>query len=159
MPDIRKSIAALLVICLLGCQAFAGGKLSDWGNIQRIKAGTEVWVETKHGYRYDGKLRSVTNDSMTLESGFGVGGRLLEIQRQDIAVVRARAMSKFGAMALGIGIGAGSGAAIGGIVDATSVSKEDPGLATVLFTFLGTIVGVGAGGYLSKRVKKVYVAP
>ncbi len=62
----RNLIAALLIAALLPCSVQAKTDLSDWGNVQRLRIGSNIVVSTKRGDRFAGELKHVDNDSLVL---------------------------------------------------------------------------------------------
>lgn len=156
----KKSLVVLIIVALLCPTAvLAKGSSSDWGKVQRLKRASKIIVQTKHGLEYTGELRSVTADSLFLTTFAGVGGQLIEVRRDDIQEIRTKRFSSIAANALGLAIGISAGAAVGGIIDARSQSREDPHLTTLLFGFLGSLGGLPIGRGLSKTTKTIYVAP
>ena len=123
----------------------------------KLSIGSKIAVSTKKGERFEGELKQVDNDTLTLLVRMSRSARqAVEIHRDDVSEVR-KPKSRMLSTLLGAGIGLGIGIAIGAGVDARS-SGEDPGLGKVLFGSLGVLGGTTAGAALPLEGKKIYVA-
>jgi small nuclear ribonucleoprotein (snRNP)-like protein len=153
-----RIVASLLTIALICSSAQAKTNPSDWGNVQKLSIGSKITVSTKKGERYEGELRQVDNDTLTLLVRMSRSARqAVEIRRDDVSEVRkpkSRALSTL----LGAGIGLGVGIGVGAGVDARS-SGEDPNLGKLIFGFLGVLAGTAVGSAFQLKGKKIYVAP
>ena len=155
----KRTVAALLIVSLMSCTAFAQGRLNDWRNVESLEIGTRLIVKTKDGARMEGDLKSKLPDSIFLIVDISRSYRdvieLRQYEIKEIRKVRSRAVSTL----LGVGIGVGVGAGIGAISEARAPYNDDPGLAPVLLGFLGGLLGGPVGNKLFHKGKKVYVAP
>ncbi len=172
MSETRGLIQASILIISLMCYGVpaqpnvqsSGGK-SDWFALDKLETGTRVYVKATRGAEYEGGFQGVTADSLVLSSVVGAPNIILEVKRAEVREVRKR-RSDFAASAIGTGIGVGLGvaigAAIGAGVEARAPYNDDPGLATMLFGFLGGLYGSITGKAFSgkfKKGEKIYVAP
>jgi small nuclear ribonucleoprotein (snRNP)-like protein len=154
----HKIIASLLTVILISVSVQAKTSLSDWGKVQKLSLGSKIAVSTKKGERFEGELKYVDSDTLTLLVRMSRSARqAVEIRREDVSEVR-KPKSRLLSTVLGAGIGLGVGIAVGAGVDARS-SGEDPGLGKLLFGFLGVLGGTTVGGALPMKGKKIYVAP
>lgn len=166
-----KTFVVWLVVSSVLCgsvtaQQSAGGGRSNWNNLQKLKSGARIYVETKRGAEYEGDFRGTTDDALLLTDVEGAPGDVFEVARDEVRVVRKR-RSKFvrgfiGAAA-GAAVGIGTGVAIGAAIEARSPSDEDKGLASGLLGMSGGIAGASAGTRIADRKLKkgshIYVAP
>jgi hypothetical protein len=134
----------------------------DWNRVRNLPPGTPIWIKTKAGAAYHGKLISATSEAVRLESDErsfpGRTTRRRDLRQEDVLEIRR--FSRRGSALAGAGIGAGVGAGIGLAVDFSARSNEDRGLATVLFALLGSLFGWGVGRH-STLIKgdTLYTAP
>ena len=71
-----------------------------------------------------------------------------------------RRLQKLDSALAGAAIGGGVGAGIGIAVDSAARSNEDKGLATILFTLLGAVMGGMIARHTSLvKGERIYVAP
>ena len=153
-----KIIASLLTIALLSCSVQGKTNPSDWGKVLKLSIGSKIAVSTKKGERFEGELKQVDKDTLTLLVRMSRSARqAIEIHRDDVSEVR-KPKSRVLSTLLGAGIGLGVGIAIGAGVDARS-SGEDPGLGKMIFGSLGALGGTAVGTALPLKGKKIYVAP
>ena len=154
----QRIIASLLAVFLVCGSVQAKPNLADWSNVLKLSVGSKVLVSTKKGEVFEGELRQVDNDMMTLLVRISQSSRqAIEIRREDVTQVR-KPKNRLLSAVLGAGIGLGVGIAIGAGVDARS-SGEDPGLGKMIFGSLGALSGMAVGTALPLKGKKIYVAP
>jgi hypothetical protein len=139
--------------------AVAGSNLSDWNNVRILEVGTTIIVRTKAGERYEGDLKSVKVDSLSLMVNVSrLMRQVIEVRRDEVREVKTR-LSRMASSAIGASIGLGVGIGIGAIVDLRDKYGEDPGLGKGIFGSLGLLAGSVAGRELPLFGKKVYQSP
>jgi hypothetical protein len=127
----------------------------DWGSLRNLPTDSKLVVKVKSGKTVDGKLTSVSESSLTVNSK----NTQVEIKREDVAsvysVIRKSATS---GTLIGMGLGVGAGAALGATAAATDDSDFDKfdqaavaGLA-VIGAGVGAITGYLVGKRGNKRV-------
>ena len=155
----RLYIAAFLLVALAPISLQAKPAPSDWSNVQRLQIGTTIVVSTKNGEQYEGDLKYIDDDSMTLLVRYSPAARqAVELQRDDVREVRKKKSHVLSTI-LGGGIGLGVGIAIGASYDARHPYSDDPGLGKGVFGGLGLLTGSAVGRALPIKGKKIYVAP
>jgi small nuclear ribonucleoprotein (snRNP)-like protein len=150
------SIILLSSFLLSSLTLAAQDNISDWAHLNSVTAGSKLSVELKNGMTVKGKLRSVSDASLTLT----VKNAPMELRREDILTVHQivkKSASK--ATLIGLGVGAGAGAAIGIAGDASSndngfekIDNVAAGAVTVLGAAAGALTGFLIGRGSSKRV-------
>ncbi|MCX6621203.1 MAG: hypothetical protein NTY38_08995 [Acidobacteria bacterium] len=156
-----RRVAALWVAMSLLAVPAEAQALDDWRRVVDLPAGCSVAVKTKAGKWYHGDLVGATADLITLNSDErGAPGRIWrrrEVRREDASEVR-RPRRGVSALA-GAGVGGAVGAGIGLAIDLRAKSNEDQGLVTVVFVFLGGLLGLLVGRHLTLvKGSRVYVA-
>lgn len=118
----------------------------DWDAVRRLKDGTRVLVTTRQGRGIDGRLITVSEDTLQLVVRWG---RRQTLRRDDVHEVRL-------GHRLGVGQHAGVGLLLGGVTGflVGSAAACDPhvcggegGLAIAGGTVYGTLIG-GIGGFV-----------
>jgi hypothetical protein len=159
MALIRKMAAAFLVATVLCGTALAGDNLNDWGNVEKLKAGSKVIVSTVRGQVIEGEVRAVTDDSLFLEVQLHFDNwQNVVLNRRDIVEVRQRRSRHLQTLIGGLA-GVAVGAAIGAGYDAAHPGTDDPGIGKLTFGLLGGLGGMAAGASIPVKGKKIYVAP
>jgi hypothetical protein len=158
----RTFFSAILIFAMLPSSLQAKTNLSDWNNVERLRIGANIIVSTRTGESFAGELKHVDDDSLILLVRMSdVIRKAVELRRDEIYDVR-KLKSRSLPLVLGVGIGAGVGIGIGAVVDAKSISHEDPSLGKFIFGLLGGLGGAAVGGTFSNRRrngKQIYVAP
>jgi uncharacterized transporter YbjL len=137
----------------------AQGKLSDWGNVEKLKAGTKIVVHTTKRQEIEGEVLKVTDEMLFLEVAkpFGDWQRVV-LPREEVTEIRNRRAKHVNAL-IGAAIGIGVGVGIGAIYDSRHPFSDDPGIGKLTFGLLGGLAGVATGGSLPTKGRKIYVAP
>jgi len=122
---------------------------NDWSRLSAVASETKLSVKLKDGKKIEGKLRSVSETSISLT----VKNAAREIRREDVASVHAvTKKSATKATLIGLGVGAGVGA---GLAIASERAENDSFFETpdsISAGFVALTAGVGAlAGYLVGR--------
>src|SRR6185295_10761248 len=90
--------------------AAQGNANNDWSTVKNLAVDTKLLVKLKTGKTLDGRLKSVSDSSLTLISK----NAPVEVNKDDIATVHEVVKKSAATAALiGMGLGAGAGAGIG----------------------------------------------
>lgn len=122
---------------------------SDWSALKTLTSGSKLSVKLKNGKTVDGKLNSVSDESLTLS----VKNSVQDLKREDVrSVYQLTKKSATKATLIGMGVGAGAGAAIG----AAGAANDDNGFEKIDHAVTAglTVIGAGLGaltGYLLGR--------
>lgn len=153
-----RLLSAFIALSLISQLAIAKDNLSDWNNVRILDVGTSITVKTKTGEKYEGDLKSVKADSLTVVVDVSRAMRqVIEIRRDEVKEVKTR-LSHLATTAVGAGVGLGIGVGLGAVVDSKDKYGEDPGLGKFALGFLGLLFGSIVGTGLSLG-KKIYQAP
>lgn len=108
----RRALTVLLVaVATSTAQSFAG-----WSNVQALAPGTEIRVALAQSNAVSGKLESVTDSSLVVNSGSGSH----MIERQSVIRLSVKTKARRGrSIWIGLAVGAGGGAALGGAAAST----------------------------------------
>jgi hypothetical protein len=160
--SIGKHITVILVLIsslvLSPVLAMAqGSSSSDWSSVRNLAVDTKVSVKLKTGKTVEGKVKTVSDSSLTLTRK----NSPIEIQRDDIAsVYQVVKKSATKATLIGLGVGAGVGAGIGAAAssnDNDNFEKIDH-VATAGLAVAGAAAGAIAGYLIGKgSAKKILV--
>ncbi|HYW70857.1 MAG TPA: hypothetical protein VE961_07480 [Pyrinomonadaceae bacterium] len=156
---LRKLCSPMIVLMLLSATAFAQKAGSNWSDVESLKNGTKVVVNTKNGREFVGTKRQATDDTVFIETKFAVqGNRTISLGRDEVASV-SKIKSRWMPPLVGLGIGLAAGIAIGSGAD--HPYSDDPGLGKVVGGALGGAIGLLSGSLLSRKpgTKTIYVAP
>ena len=153
----RVALIVLLLsaVVLSPMLAFAQGAqtTSDWGALKNLPNESKLEVKLKSGKTVDGKLGSVSDESLSVISKSGN----VEIKREEVATIHQIVKkSATSATLIGMGVGAGAGAALGAIAasnDDNSLDKIDHA-ATAGLAVVGAGVGAITGYLIGKRATK-----
>lgn len=151
----RKSFLSQVCVLVLLSQVVPGqGARNNWEAVQRTKPGSKLEIKTKAGQKLQGRLESVTADSLSLAVQ---KGQNIELRREEIARIRRKSTGQtIGAAALGGGLGLAGGYGIGyGVGEAT---KAD-GPTEYGGAILGAAAGAVAGALIGSRGQLIYEAP
>ncbi|HEY6802149.1 MAG TPA: hypothetical protein VI306_01100 [Pyrinomonadaceae bacterium] len=160
--SIGKKVAVILVLIsslvLSPVLASAQGtSSSDWSSVRNLAVDTKVSVKLKTGKTVEGKVKSVSESSLTLTRK----NSPVEVKRDDIAsVYQVIKKSATKATLIGLGLGAGAGAGIGAIADASDDSgfEKVDHVATAGLAVAGAAAGAIAGYFIGKGSgKKILV--
>jgi hypothetical protein len=148
-------IAAIGVILTGHICARPQGGVSDWANVEAIRAQTTVIVETTDGRTVRGKVASVSSDSIELSHD----GKLFTMAGSSVrSVYLTRAGSRLKLALYGGLIGGAAG--IGVLAIYTVAAKADPltPIAGIIVGVpVGAVVGAASGG--KRRGELIYRAP
>src|SRR2546423_14157008 len=159
MQSLKKVLSIVLILLVSSVTLFAQQDLSNWSNVENLKAGTRIVVRTKNGREFVGTKRQSTDDTLFMEARFPVqGARTISLSKDEIQEVRKN-KSTFYYPLIGPAIGLGVGVAIGARAD--HPGTDDPNLGKMLGGGLGGGIGLIAGEGISRRpkTKRVYLAP
>lgn len=160
----KKLISFALILCLsLPVVAAAGQSNSpstDWSAVQSVPLGDKLNVKLKDGKKVEGRLRSVSDTTLTLDRG----NRTSDFDRNSIARVQRYVSNSVGksigkSTAIGAGVGFGAGAGLG----LAAGQYEDIETASLVGIFgaigagLGAAIGAIAGAASATGRKKVLV--
>jgi hypothetical protein len=159
MQSAKQLLSILLVLLMSSTTMLAQQALSNWSNVENLKAGTKIVVRTKNGREFVGTKRQSTDDTLFMEAKFVVQGvRTISLSKDEIQEVRKKKSTFFYPL-LGLAIGIGVGIAVGSTAD--HPGTDDPDLGKILGGVLGGGIGLTAGEGISRRpkTKQIYVAP
>jgi hypothetical protein len=159
-----------IVIIMLTLLALSGNSLSafaknnpqasrDWSAVRAIPTGEKLSVRTREGKKFDGRLRRVTDTTLTLDRDSGstdVSRDSVEKVYQVMEGSRGKSVAKGAAIGAGIGFGAGAGVAIA----AGNYEDLDRGELVAILGGLGAAIGAGIGALAAsfgKKEKKVLI--
>ncbi len=152
-----RILTIAILFYLMSCLGFAQTDRRDWNNSQKLTVGTTLKVKLKGGEKLEGKLVSVTSDSISLS----INNRTAitrELQKGEIAEVRRKSSVRtatFAGMlaAGGFFLGAAAGYGVGEVSDADGPIPD----------YVGALVGVGVGAIcgalIGNRGVLIYKAP
>ena len=133
--------------------AQSGSSTSDWSSLRSIPVDSKLSVKLKTGKTIDGKLRSVSDSSLTLMSK----NTSVELKQDEISTVHhLLKKSATTSTLIGLGVGAGAGAAIGGIAssnDNSGFEKIDH-VATAGLAVAGAVIGAVSGYFIGRGATK-----
>ncbi len=145
-----KLVAYLLALCASGFSQSAvlpRGK-ADWSNVTALAGASEVRVELSGSRPVRGKVQSVTDDSLTIDSGSGQE----TFMRQQIVRVSVNQKGHRRRNAIvGLALGAGLGGALGGTAAGEcsgSICGGHGGAAIAAGIGAGAAVGAAIGAML-----------
>ena len=159
MQSAKQLLSIVLVLLMSSATMFAQQALSNWSNVENLKADTKIVVRTKNGREFVGTKRQSTDDTLFMEAKFAVQGvRTISLSKDEIQEVRKKKSTFFYPL-LGLAIGIGVGIAVGSTAD--HPGTDDPNLGKILGGVLGGGIGLTAGEGISRRpkTKQIYVAP
>lgn len=149
------------LVILLSFSSCLKAQSSGWDAVKRLPSGQKIRI-AQTGHKLTCSFVSADEDSLVcIEKKrifFVPAQHRMVISRADVRWIRFSRQEL--STVAGLAIGAGAGAGIGAGIDASAKSKEDDGLATVLFALLGGMLGSGIGhgtDFLSGPL--VYQAP
>ena len=168
-----RTALAVLILLLATTLNSSAKDLSNWAEVQKLKAGTEILVVDTFGNRVDGYVTSVSQNELRVNALAGNQPGLLSPAVFARAVVGEvykvgkKYDRRLGAknLILASGVGLLGGIAIGAAVDQAHPSSEDPGqgklVGGVLGFFAGPAVLAGGRAILSAlhRTKLIYKSP
>jgi hypothetical protein len=134
--------------------------ISDWNNLQQLRAGQRIEVVDTNLKKYKGTFLSFSEEAISLR----VGKDEVGVQREDVFRVSLRGKSKRLRNALiGMAIGAGAGVAAAEI----SIRASEPGFFSerdfwqvpyVVLVSAGIAVGAGVGAAFPPGYQTIYRA-
>ena len=134
--------------------------ISDWNNLQQLRAGQRIEVVDTNLKKYKGTFLSFSEEAISLR----VGKDEVGVQREDVFRVSLRKKSKRLRNALiGLAIGAGAGVAAAEI----SIRASEPGFFSerdfwqvpyVVLVSAGIAVGAGVGAAFPPGYQTIYRA-
>ena len=134
--------------------------ISDWNNLQQLRAGQRIEVVDTNLKKYKGTFLSFSEEAISLR----VGKDEVGVQREDVFRVSLRKKSKRLRNALiGMAIGAGAGVAAAEI----SIRASEPGFFSerdfwqvpyVVLVSAGIAVGAGVGAAFPPGYQTIYRA-
>lgn len=160
----KKLISFALILCLaLPLVAVAGQSNtppSDWSVVQSVPVGDKLSVKLKDGKKVEGRLRAVSDATLTLDRG----NKSSDFDRNSIARVQRYVSNSVGksigkSTAIGAGVGFGAGAGLG----LAAGQYEDIETASLVGIFgaigagLGAAIGAIAGAASATGRKKVLI--
>ena len=121
----------------------------SWDAVKALLPGNEMSVRLRNGQKLKGTLISVSDTVLTLERRKNT----TDVNRGDVLrVYRVVKKSNAKGAIIGVLIGAGVGGLLGKLAEPEY--SDDPGLAPVVFGFLGALIGVGIGAAISGRTER-----
>jgi hypothetical protein len=159
MKQLQKLLAILLVFLLTPAGLFAQKKLSDWGNVEKLKPSARIIVTTKKGLEFSGEKQHATPDTLLMEVSLpGQGTRTITLEKDDIAEVRQKKSGSW-LPVIGGAIGVGAGIGFGSLAD--HPGTDDPHIGAMIGGLMGGLFGLAGGQIITKvasKAKTIYVA-
>ncbi len=153
-----KTLHSVIVIGLVGCllalplveakalqeaQPPAEPGISDWNNLQQVRAGQRIEVVDTNLKKYKGTFLSFSEEAISLR----VKKQEVGVQREDVFRVSLRGSPKRSTSALvGAAIGALAGLALSAVAPETECGR---GCMMGMATVMGAGVGAGVGAAVS----------
>ena len=148
MRNVRRALTALLVVAATSTAQSPAG----WSSVKTLSPGTEVRIAIAKSNAINGKLESVTDNSITVNPGSGPQS----IDRQQVTRVSVKTKARrMRSILIGLAVGAGGGAAFGGGVS-SSLGSFNGGHGAEIVTggaaggaILGALIGaaISHGGW------------
>jgi len=159
-----------MVITMLTLLALSGNSFSafaknnpqtsrDWSVVRALASGETLSVRTKDGKKVDGRLRGVTDTTITIDRDGGstdVNRDSVEKVYQVVSGSRGKSVAKGAAIGAAIGFGAGAGVGIA----AGSYEDLDRGELVAILGGIGAAIGAGIGALAAsfgRKEKKVLI--
>jgi hypothetical protein len=132
-----KTSLSLVIVAAVLTPAFPAAEVNrSWETLlETLKPGRRVVVVQHSRKQVEGKLVSLTGDSMTVQ----VGAQPLTIQRHEVFRVRLAGIRSKRSL-IGLGIGAAAGVAFG-----ANLGSRRHGLSAVVFGGMFGAIGAAAG--------------
>jgi small nuclear ribonucleoprotein (snRNP)-like protein len=147
------TLITTMVFSPLVAIAQGSSSTSDWSSLRSIPVDSKLSVKLKTGKTIDGKLRSVSDATLTLISK----NTSVELKQEEISTVHhLLKKSATTATLIGLGVGAGAGAAIGGLAssnDNSGLEKIDH-VATAGLAVAGAVIGAVSGYFIGRGATK-----
>lgn len=131
---------------------------TDWSAVMAISPGEKVSIELKDGKKVKGRLRTVSDSTVTLDRGSKTSDHSRDTIARVYRMVGSAGKSVGKAAAIGAAIGGGAGVGVG----IASGGYEDLGRGEIAGILGAVGAGIGAGigaivGGLGSKEKKVLV--
>jgi small nuclear ribonucleoprotein (snRNP)-like protein len=148
---ISSALISSMLLSTITLAAQTTSSTSDWASLRNVPTDSKVSVKLKTGKSVEGRLKSVSDSSVTVTSK----NQPVEIKREDVAsIYQVTKKSATKSTLIGMGIGAGAGAGIGAI----GSEKDNNGFdfdkldhaVTAGLAVIGAVAG-GVTGYLIGR--------
>lgn len=126
---------------------------NDWARLAALTEAPELFLETKSNKKAQGKLASVSTESLTLEKG----GTKMEFARAQIRRVyrlSGNTRGRSGLKGMGIGAAIGLGA---GLIFYLPATDDNEVLAVPAFTLIGAGLGAGIGALAGNGQKRALI--
>lgn len=144
----RFTLAVLTLFLVLGPKAVAKD-VTNWNEVQKLKAGTEVRVVDNFGNRVDGYVTAVSGDELRLNTlvtnqpGLSTPTVFAKVDVREIYKLGKKYQRCLGGknLILSSAIGMAGGIAIGAALDHAYPNGEDPGQGKLIGGVLGFFTG------------------
>ncbi|MCI0659957.1 MAG: hypothetical protein L0220_02680 [Acidobacteria bacterium] len=148
-------LSLFLILALSSPPALAQNAKDDWSAAQRINHGSKLLVKTKTGQKYQGRLKAVTDDSLSL-SDHKSPGQDIVLSRNEIAEIRKKSGAYTAGMAaLMGGLGFAGGYGIGYGIGEARESRFEPEYP---MSAVGAAAGAVAGAIIGNKGQVIYKA-
>ena len=152
---ISVGLISSLLLSTITLAAQTPSSTSDWASLRNVPTDSKVFVKLKAGKSVEGKLKSVSDESVTVIRK----NQPVEIKREDVAsVYQVTKKSAMPATLIGMGVGAGAGAGIGAIGSSNNNDSFDfPKLdhaVTAGLAVIGAVAGGVAGYFIGRSASK-----
>jgi hypothetical protein len=156
LPSHRFLFLSLCLTLTLFNQSVLAQKVKDdWNSVQKIKQGSKLIIKTKTGQKYQGYLKTITDDSLSLSDAKGAGQEVM-IRRGEIAEIRkisGAQTAKMAALLGGLGFAGGYGIGYG--IGEAKDSRFRPEYATAA---VGAAAGAVLGAIIGSKGQVIYKA-
>ena len=137
---------------IIFAQAIGAPIRGSWDAVKAVPPGDQVVARLRNGRTLNGWMISASDTVLTLEQRKNT----TDVNRGDVLrVYRVVKKSDEKGALLGFLIGTGVGVLVGKLAEPEYT--DDPGLAAVIFGFLGALIGGGMGAAISGRTQRLLI--
>jgi small nuclear ribonucleoprotein (snRNP)-like protein len=150
---ISVGLISSLLLSTITLAAQTPSSTSDWASLRNVTTDSKVVVKLKAGKSVEGKLKNVSDESVTVIRK----NSLVEIKREDVAsVYQVTKKSALPATMIGMGVGAGAGAGLGAIGSANDDHNFDKldRAVTAGLAVVGAVAGAVTGYFIGRSASK-----
>jgi len=150
----KKLISVALIIIFFATRtAIVFGQSNSWSSVQSLPLNTKIKIELKNGKKMDGKLKTVTDSSLT----FTKNNNDVLVNSEEIKrLYQVQGKSRGKSAITGAVIGGASGAGIGVGIYAPARDDIEPAVVPI-FGLIGADIGALIGYLFGKGEKKTLV--
>ncbi|MCI0659944.1 MAG: hypothetical protein L0220_02615 [Acidobacteria bacterium] len=148
-------LGLFLILALSSPSTLAQNAKNDWSAAQKLTRGSKLLVKTKTGRKYQGSLKAVTDDTLSLSDPKSPGQDIV-LSRNEIAEIRKKSGAYTAGMAaLMGGLGFAGGYGIGYGIGEAKESRFEPEYP---MSVVGAAAGAVVGTIIGSKGQVVYKA-